>query len=152
VVYALAKTLHKKSLPLLWGFASTIFPKWKKELAPSVSIWPSVLGKYIKFRIRCFCREISAFAHHRFSTGLWAAGVYGQSGRGKELFMLKDIKVSLSRQEIIGAVKSMKKRDREDFLEELLATTSPEYLKSIKDARADYKTGRVKKHDEVFGR
>ncbi|MFA7684731.1 MAG: hypothetical protein WCX84_07950 [Syntrophales bacterium] len=66
--------------------------------------------------------------------------------------MLKDIKVSLSRQEIIGAVKSMKKRDREDFLEELLATTSPEYLKSIKDARADYKTGRVKKHDEVFGR
>ncbi len=66
--------------------------------------------------------------------------------------MLNAIKVSLSRQEIIDAVKSMKKRDREDFLEELLATTSPEYLKSITDARADYKTGRVKTHDEVFGR
>jgi Mg/Co/Ni transporter MgtE len=72
--------------------------------------------------------------------------------RGKEFFMLNAIKVSLSRQEIIGAVKSMNKRDREDFLEELLATTSPEYLKSIKDARADYKAGRVKTHDEVFGR
>ncbi|GAB6269798.1 MAG: hypothetical protein STSR0002_25410 [Smithella sp.] len=66
--------------------------------------------------------------------------------------MLNAIKVSLSRQEIIGAVKSMNKRDRDDFLEELLATTSPEYLKSIKDARADYKAGRVKTHDEVFGR
>ena len=72
--------------------------------------------------------------------------------RGKEFFMLNIIKVSLSRQEIIGAVKSMNKKDRDDFLEELLATTSPEYLKSIKDARADYKAGRVKTHAEVFGR
>jgi len=70
---------------------------------------------------------------------------------GKESHMLNAIKVNLSRQEIIGAVKSMNKRDRDDFLEELLATTSPEYLESIKDARADYKAGRVKTHDEVFG-
>jgi hypothetical protein len=70
---------------------------------------------------------------------------------GKEFSMLNAIKVNLSRQEIIGAVKSMNKRDRDDFLEELLATTSPEYLESIKDARADYKAGRVKTHDEVFG-
>ena len=65
--------------------------------------------------------------------------------------MLNAIKVNLSRQEIIDAVKSMNKRDRDDFLEELLATTSPEHLESIKDARADYKAGRVKTHDEVFG-
>jgi hypothetical protein len=65
--------------------------------------------------------------------------------------VLNAIKVNLSRQEIIGAVKSMNKRDRDDFLEELLATTSPEYLESIRDARADYKAGRVKTHDEVFG-
>ena len=65
--------------------------------------------------------------------------------------MLNAIKVSLSRQEIIGAVKSMRKRDRDSFLEELLAATSPEYLDSIKDARTDYKAGRVKTHDEVFG-
>ena len=65
--------------------------------------------------------------------------------------MLNEIKVTLSRQEIIGAVKSMNKKERDDFLEELLAATSPEYLKSIKEARADYKAGRVKTHDEVFG-
>ena len=65
--------------------------------------------------------------------------------------MVQAIKVALSRQEIIGAVKSMKKRDRDDFLEELLAATSPEYLKSIREARADYKAGRSKTHDEVFG-
>jgi len=45
----------------------------------------------------------------------------------------------------------MSKKDRDDFLEELLAATSPEYLNSIKEARADYKAGRVKTHDEVFG-
>jgi hypothetical protein len=45
----------------------------------------------------------------------------------------------------------MTKKDRDDFLEELLATISPEYLESIRDARADYKAGRVKTHDEVFG-
>ena len=65
--------------------------------------------------------------------------------------MLNAIKVNLSRQEIIGAVKSMKKKDRDAFLEELLATTSPEYLESIKEARLDYKASRVKTHDEVFG-
>ncbi len=65
--------------------------------------------------------------------------------------MLNAIKINLSRQEIIGAVKAMKKRERESFLEELLAATSPEYLESIKEARADYKEGRIKRHDEVFG-
>lgn len=65
--------------------------------------------------------------------------------------MLNAVKVNLSRQEIIGAIKAMNKRDREAFLEELLAATSPEYLESIKEARADYKAGKVKTHDEVFG-
>jgi len=65
--------------------------------------------------------------------------------------MLNAIKVNLSRREIIGAVKAMKKGERELFLEELLAATSPEYLESIKEARADYKAGRIKRHDEVFG-
>ena len=65
--------------------------------------------------------------------------------------MFSDIKVNLSRQEIIGAIKAMRKREREVFLEELLAATSPEYLESIKQARADYRAGRIKTHDEVFG-
>jgi len=65
--------------------------------------------------------------------------------------VLNDIKVTLSRQDIIGAVKAMSKKNRDDFLEELLAATSPEYLISIREARADYAAGRVKTHDEVFG-
>jgi len=66
--------------------------------------------------------------------------------------MLSAIKVNLSPQEIIGAVKAMKKRDRDAFLEDLLAATSPDYLESIKEARSDYKAGRIKTHEEVFGR
>lgn len=66
--------------------------------------------------------------------------------------MLSAIKVNLSTQEIIDAVKAMKKRERDAFLEDLLAATSPEYLESIKEARTDYKAGRTKTHEEVFGR
>jgi hypothetical protein len=65
--------------------------------------------------------------------------------------MLKAVKMEVRPEDIIEAVKSMKKREREAFLEDLLASTSPEYLRSIKDARADYKAGRVKSHKEVFG-
>lgn len=38
-----------------------------------------------------------------------------------------------------------------DFFEDLLAASSPEYLESIKEARADYEAGRVRSHEEVFG-
>ncbi len=65
--------------------------------------------------------------------------------------MLKAIRIEIKPEEIIEAVKGMKKVDREAFLEDLLASTSPEYLKSIKEARADYEAGRVKTHKEVFG-
>ncbi len=59
--------------------------------------------------------------------------------------------VRITPEEMIQAVKKMKKKEREAFLENLLAATSPDYLKSIKDARADYKAKRTKSHDEVFG-
>lgn len=39
-----------------------------------------------------------------------------------------------------------------DLLEDLLALSSPNYLKSIKKAREDIKKGRVKPIDEVFGK
>jgi hypothetical protein len=61
------------------------------------------------------------------------------------------IKVNLEPNEIIQAVKKMEKKKRDHLLEDLLAATSPEYLGSIKEARADYKARRVKKHKEVFG-
>jgi hypothetical protein len=64
--------------------------------------------------------------------------------------MLSSIKVEIKPQDIISAVKRMKKIEREGFLEELLAATSPEYLRSIREARADYKNGRVHSHDKVF--
>jgi PHD/YefM family antitoxin component YafN of YafNO toxin-antitoxin module len=65
--------------------------------------------------------------------------------------MLNSIKVEIKPRDIITAVKKMKKAEREAFLEDLLAATSPEYLRSIKEARADYKAGRVYTHKEVFG-
>jgi len=64
--------------------------------------------------------------------------------------MLESIKVEIKPEVIIAALNKMPKKERDSFLEDLLASTSPEYLKSIKEARADYKSGRVKKHQEVF--
>ena len=64
--------------------------------------------------------------------------------------MAKAIRIEVKPEDIIEAVKKMKKKEREAFLEDLLASTSPEYLESIKEARADYKSGRVKSHEEVF--
>jgi hypothetical protein len=66
--------------------------------------------------------------------------------------MLSAVKVTISQEEIIKAVKDMKKKERDAFLEDLLAATSPEYLTGIKESRADYKAGRVKTHKEVFGK
>lgn len=39
-----------------------------------------------------------------------------------------------------------------DFFEDLLAATSPEYVKSIQEARQDYKKGRFLTHQQVFGK
>jgi hypothetical protein len=62
------------------------------------------------------------------------------------------VKVEVNPEEIIQAVKKMKKRDQEAFLEELLAATSPSYLESIQEARAQYKAKKVKAHEDVFDR
>ncbi len=64
--------------------------------------------------------------------------------------MLKPIKMEVTPEIIIDAVRKMSKKERESFLEDLLASTSPEYLKSIREARDDYKKGRVRTHKEVF--
>jgi hypothetical protein len=65
--------------------------------------------------------------------------------------MDKSIHIEVKPEDIIEAVKRMKKRERDAFLEDLLAATSPEYVSSIKEARADYREGRTKTHEEVFG-
>lgn len=64
---------------------------------------------------------------------------------------MPELKVPISADEIIEAVKRMKKKDRETFIEELLAITSPDYLQSIQEARAEYKAGKTKSHNEIFG-
>lgn len=66
--------------------------------------------------------------------------------------MLQTVKLEVKPKEIIEAVKGMKKKERDEFLEDLLAATSPEYLKSIKEARAEYRAKKVKSHEEVFGK
>lgn len=66
--------------------------------------------------------------------------------------MAGTVDISLSPDQLIRAIKKMKKKDRDAFLEDLIASTSPEYIESIKEARADYKAGRVKDHEEVFGK
>ena len=62
------------------------------------------------------------------------------------------VKMEISPETIIRAVKRMEKSARQVFLEDLIAATSPEYLQSIREARRDFKEGRVKSHGEVFGR
>ena len=64
--------------------------------------------------------------------------------------MLGNIKMEIKPEVIIGAIKKMPKKKRESFLEDLLASTSPEYLKSIKEARSEYKASKVKTHREIF--
>ena len=60
------------------------------------------------------------------------------------------IKMEVTPEVIIDAVKRMSKRERDSFLEDLIASTSPEYAESIKEARKDYKEGRTRPHEEVF--
>jgi hypothetical protein len=64
--------------------------------------------------------------------------------------MDKTIKMDIDTQSVIKAVKNMPKEEQEDFLENLLAAISPDYLESIKEAREDYDNGRTYSHDEVF--
>jgi hypothetical protein len=61
------------------------------------------------------------------------------------------VQIAINPSEIIDAVKKMKKKDREAFLEDLIAATSPEHMESIKEARSEYKAGRIMRHEEVFG-
>jgi len=60
------------------------------------------------------------------------------------------IKVRSSLKEIISAVKELEPEEKELFIENLLASTSPEYLESIKEAREDYRMGRVASHEKLF--
>jgi hypothetical protein len=62
------------------------------------------------------------------------------------------VRMEVKPEEIIAAVKRMKKGERDAFLEDLIASTSPGYLESIREARGQYKARKVKTHEQVFGR
>jgi len=47
------------------------------------------------------------------------------------------IKMEIATEILIQAVINMKKKERELFLEDLFASTSPDYLESIKESRKD---------------
>ena len=66
--------------------------------------------------------------------------------------MLGTVKLEVKPEEIIEAVKGMRKKERAAFLEDLLGAISPDYLRSIREARSDYKSKRTKTHEEVFGK
>lgn len=61
-----------------------------------------------------------------------------------------EFKANLSLIDLISALKMLDKEDREFFIENLLASLNPEYLRGIEEARKDYKEGRVLSHEEVF--
>ena len=63
-----------------------------------------------------------------------------------------EIKVKFSLNDVISAIQELGPEDREHSIENLLAATSPEYLASVKEARADYKAGRIATHEQVFGK
>lgn len=70
-------------------------------------------------------------------------------GKVKDLAEI-EVKVGLPLDRLITAVRELTDKEREFLIENLLAATSPEYLESIKEARRDYKEGRIVSHTEMF--
>jgi len=52
--------------------------------------------------------------------------------------------------ELHSLISDTVKGTMEDFIEDILALSSDDYLHSINEARSDYKEGRVKNFDEIF--
>jgi hypothetical protein len=75
--------------------------------------------------------------------------------QGGEMSQVKEpaeveIKVGLSIKDVVTALQGLNDDDREFFIENLLAATSPEYLKSIRQARKDYKEGKTIPFEKAF--
>jgi hypothetical protein len=61
-----------------------------------------------------------------------------------------EVKVGISVKELISAINELDTEDREFLIENLLAATSPEYIRSVEEARVDYRHDRVLPHNKVF--
>ena len=61
-----------------------------------------------------------------------------------------EVKIGFSVADLIAALQQLSDEDREFFIENLLAATSPEYLESIDEGRRDYKEGKIIPYEKVF--
>lgn len=61
-----------------------------------------------------------------------------------------EVKIGFSVADLAAALQQLSDEDREFFIENLLAATSPEYLKSIDEARRDYKKGKTIPYEKLF--
>ena len=59
---------------------------------------------------------------------------------------VKDLTVG----EFQSLISNTVRRAMEDSIEDMIALSSEEYLRSIEEARRDYKEGRVKQFEEIF--
>lgn len=69
----------------------------------------------------------------------------------KNASRIPDLSIGISFYDLVAALRKLSTSEREDYIENLLAATAPEYINSIKEARADYKQGRIQTHNQVFG-
>ena len=65
---------------------------------------------------------------------------------------LIEVKIGVSLRELISAINGLNEEEKEFLIENLLAATSPDYLRSIEEAREDYRKGQVLSHEQVFGK
>ena len=61
-----------------------------------------------------------------------------------------EVKIGFSVADLAAALQQLSDEDREFFIENLLASTSPEYLKSIDEARRDYREGKTIPYEKLF--
>jgi hypothetical protein len=61
-----------------------------------------------------------------------------------------EVKIGFSVADLAAALQQLSNEDREFFIENLLAATSPEYLESIDEARRDYREGKTVPYEKLF--
>jgi len=61
-----------------------------------------------------------------------------------------EVKIGFSVADLVAALQQLSDEDREFFIENLLAATSPEYLGSIDEARRDYREGKTIPYEKLF--
>lgn len=62
-----------------------------------------------------------------------------------------NLNITITVEQVVKALNGLNAKQRSAFIEDLLAATNSEYLACIKEARTDYRQGRVKSHKQVFG-